>query len=213
VTLDEPDVQVIVADAHSPFRKGVRTHLGAPFTVVGEAGSVSELARLATTTDAALLLLDQMLPGGGLAAALEVAPPRAQVVVFAQEPHDEQVVEAVRLGVAGYLRKDIDGRRLGATLRAVVAGRPALDPSLVGALFEEIARRERTDRHLLHGGGRVLLTRRESDVALRLREGRSTSAIAADLGIADVTVRRHVSELMRKLRVESRAAAIELLRA
>jgi DNA-binding NarL/FixJ family response regulator len=211
VTPDEPKVQVIVADAHRPFREGVRAHLGFAFTVVGEAASVAELRRVATTTDAGLVLVDQALPGGSLAAALEVVPPRAKVVVFALAPHPEQVVEAVRLGVFGYLRKDIDGRALGAALRGVAAGQPALDPSLVGALFAEIARRGRSEQLLLHGGGHVVLTPREHDVALRLREGRSTRAIAAELGISDVTVRRHASELMRKLGAASRAEAIELL--
>jgi DNA-binding NarL/FixJ family response regulator len=212
VTLDEPNVQVIVADANRPFREGVRAHLGTAFTVVGEAASISDLKRVAAAaTNAALVLVDQALPGGGLAAALPIVPPRAKVVVFALAPHPEQVVEAVRLGVFGYLRKDIGGSVLGAALRGVVAGQPALDPSLVGALFAEIARRGRGEQLLLHGGGHVVLTPREHDVALRLREGRSTKAIATELGISDVTVRRHVSELTRKLGAASRAEAIELL--
>jgi DNA-binding NarL/FixJ family response regulator len=211
VTPDEPNVQVIVADAHRPFREGVRAHLGAAFTVVGEAASISELERVAGTTNAALVLVDQALPGGGLAAALEVVPSQAKVVVFALAPHPEQVLEAVRLGVFGYLRKDIGGSVLGTALRGVLAGQPALDPSLVGVLFAEIARRGRSEQLLLHGGGHVVLTPREHDVALRLREGRSTKAIATELAISDVTVRRHVSELTRKLGAASRAEAIELL--
>lgn len=211
MTLDEPNVKVMIADAHHAFREGVRAHLGFAFTVVGEAASVSELEQLAATTDADLVLIDQTLPGGGLAAALEVAPPGATIVVFAQEARHEQVIEALRLGVSGYLLKDIAGNQLGATLRSVVAGEPALDRSLVGALFDEIARREGAEQLVLLGGGHVLLTPREREVALRLREGRSTKAIAAELGISVVTVRRHVSELMRKLHVETRAAAITLL--
>jgi two-component system nitrate/nitrite response regulator NarL len=211
LTLDEPNVKVMIADAQRPFREGVRAHLGFGFRVVGEAASVSELEQLAATTTADLVLVDQTLPGGGLAAALEVAPSGAAIVVFAEQARDEQVIEALRLGVSGYLLKDIAGNQLGATLRGVVAGEPALDRSLVGALFDEIARREGSEQLVLLGGGHVFLTPREKEVALRLRGGLSTKAIAAELGISVVTVRRHVSELMRKLHVETRAAAITVL--
>jgi two-component system, NarL family, nitrate/nitrite response regulator NarL len=202
---------VIVADPQGPFREGVRASLGYGFAVVGQAASVAELAHVSATTDATLVLVDQTLPGGGLAAALHVVPPAAKVVVFANDANDDQAIEALRLGVSGYLLKDIPSSRLASTLRAVMDGEPALDASLIRALMNEIARPDRAAQLSVTGGTRVLLTSREKEVALLLRDGRSTSAIAAELAISAVTVRRHISDLMRKLRVGTRAAVIELL--
>lgn len=202
---------VIVADAHPPFREGVRACLGFGFVVVGEASTVAELAQVSAATDATLVLVDQTLPGGDLAAALDVVPPAAKVVVFANETRDEQVIEALRLGVSGYLLKDIPSSRLAMTLRAVMDGEPALDASLIRGLVHEIARPDGAAQLSLVCGRRVVLTSREKEVALLLRDGRSTSAIAGELAISAVTVRRHISDLMRKLRVGTRAAVIELL--
>ena len=131
--------------------------------------------------------------------------------MFANDANDDQAIEALRLGVSGYLLKDIPSGRLASTLRAVMDGEPALDASLIRALMDEIARPDRAAQLSVTGGTRVLLTSREKEVALLLRDGRSTSAIAAELAISAVTVRRHISDLMRKLRVGTRAAAIELL--
>jgi two-component system, NarL family, response regulator DevR len=204
-------IDVIVADPQGPFREGVRASLGYGFAVVGQAASVAELAHVSATTEATLVLVDHALPGGGLAAALDVVSPLAKVVVFANEANDEKAIEALRLGVSGYLLKDIRTSRLASTLRAVMDGEPALDASLIRALMNEIAQPDGAAQIPLAGGTRVLLTSREKEVALLLREGRSTSAIADELAISAVTVRRHISDLMRKLRVGTRAAVIELL--
>jgi DNA-binding NarL/FixJ family response regulator len=202
----------IVADAHGPFREGVRSHLEFGFTVVGEVGSVSELAQaVADTAKVDLVLISQTLPGGGLADAVDVIPPTAKFVVFADETRDENVLEALELGASGYLLKNIPAKRLDGTLRAVMGGEQALDRSVTGRLAEQIARRDRMKRFTLPTGERVVLTAREHEVAVLLLAGRSTRAIADNLGISAVTVRRHISVLMRKLCVSTRAAAVQLL--
>jgi two-component system, NarL family, nitrate/nitrite response regulator NarL len=204
-------IAVIIADGHRPFREGVRASLGGDFSIVGEAETVEELRLSTETALADVVLLDEDLPGGGLVAALEVAPPTARIVVFAQKPNDAHVIEALRLGVSGYLLKSIPGERLGETLRAVMGGEPALDRSLLGALVDEIARGYGRPHLSLPGGERVVLTRREQDVAGLLKTRLTTREIAAELGVSAVTVRRHISEIMRKLRVAKRRALIDAL--
>jgi DNA-binding CsgD family transcriptional regulator len=73
--------------------------------------------------------------------------------------------------------------------------------------------RRGADRRLALPGGPVTLTPRESEVGELLSEGLSTSEIADRLGVSPVTVRRHVGLLLQKVGVESREAAVELLRA
>jgi DNA-binding NarL/FixJ family response regulator len=92
-----------------------------------------------------------------------------------------------------------------------MGGERLVDRSLTGTLAEQIARRGLVQRLRLPTGERVVLTAREHEVAQRLAAGHSTKAIAEELGISVVTVRRHISLLMRKLRVASRAEVIQLL--
>lgn len=203
-------VDVLIADAHRPFREGLRASLGHDFYVVGEAANVAELEQLVNDTDASFVLIGQDLPGGGFRAALEFVPADARVVVFADEARDEDVIEAVQLGVAGYLLKSTPVRPVGAMLRAVLAGTPVVDRSLVQALVAEITRQAPIQR-LTVDGRRIALTPREQQVAAHLVDGRSTQEMADALGVSTVTARRHISGLMRKLQVGSRAAAVELI--
>jgi DNA-binding NarL/FixJ family response regulator len=201
----------IIADAHEAFREGVREHLGYDFLVVGEAGSVSELEEVAARTNATLVLIGHTLPGGGVAAAADVIPAAARLVVFADETRNDNVLEALELGAAAYLLKNLPATQLTTTLRAVMGGERLVDRSLTGTLAEQIARRGLVQRLRLPTGERVVLTAREHEVAVRLGAGHSTKRIAEELGISVVTVRRHISLLMRKLGVASRADVIQLL--
>jgi DNA-binding NarL/FixJ family response regulator len=202
----------IIADEQRPFREGVRSYLGYGFTAVGEAGSVSELAEaVAAAGQVDLVLISETLPGGGFAAAADVIPPTAKFIVFAAETRDETLFRALDLGASGYLLKNIPANRLDPTLRAVVGGEQAFDRSATIRLAEQIARRGRMKQLRLPTGERVILTAREHDVAVLLLRRCSTKVIADGLGISEITVRRHISVLMRKLRVASRAAAVQLL--
>jgi DNA-binding NarL/FixJ family response regulator len=204
--------RTIIADEHRPFREGVRSYLGFSFTSVGEAGSVAELAQaVAANPKVDLVLLSATLPGGDLAAAVELIPTTAKFVVFATETRDEELFEALALGASGYLLKNIPAIRLDPTLRAVMGGEQALDRTATVRLAEQVARRGRMKRLRLASGEQVILTAREHEVALLLLAGRPTKTIASELGISAITVRRHISVLMGKLGVATRADALQLL--
>jgi DNA-binding NarL/FixJ family response regulator len=204
--------RTIIADEHRPFREGVRSYLGFSFTSVGEAGSVAELAQaVAANPKVDLVLLSATLPGGDLATAIELIPTTAKFVVFATETRDEELFEALELEASGYLLKNIPAIRLDPTLRAVMGGEQALDRSATVRLAEHVARRGRMRRLSLPSGEQVILTAREHEVALLLLAGRPTKTIASELGISAITVRRHISVLMGKLGVATRADALQLL--
>jgi DNA-binding NarL/FixJ family response regulator len=90
-------------------------------------------------------------------------------------------------------------------------GELALARTLVAALVDEIVRAGKTDSVIMQDGRRFTLTPRERQVASLIEQGCSTTEIAAGLGISAVTARRHISELMRKLSVETRAEAVAVL--
>src|SRR5207244_12629917 len=92
-------------------------------------------------------------------------------------------------------------------------GWPAVSRRFVSGLLDELRRRGRRRTVVLAGKGRVALTAREWEVAELLLRAASTSDMATQLGVAPVTVRRHVGSVERKLGVSTRAEVVALLSA
>ena len=92
-------------------------------------------------------------------------------------------------------------------------GEPAVPRRFVSRLLDELRTRERRRSVVLDGKGRVALTAREWEVVELLLRSANTSEIATELGVAPVTVRRHVGSVERKLGVTTRAQVVELLTA
>ena len=210
-----PPVRVLVADADGASRAGVRLSLGAHgVDVCGEADSLGAAIELARREEPDVCLIDADLPGGGVAAAEGVlaAAPGTAVVMLAAAVDDERLLATVRAGARGYLLKDMDPARLPVALRGVLNGEAALPRALTGRLLEELraAERGRHASELSQLG--VELTRREREVLELLDQGLDTAQMSELLGISAVTVRRHVSHILRKLRAPDRGAALRLLR-
>lgn len=149
---------------------------------------------------------------GGIRATqlIRQASPDVAVILLAHTPNDDEFLQAVRAGAAGYLPESVPPERLPAIVDAVLRGEAAVPRTFVRRLFEELRTLGR--RSLQLGPGRAVeLTRRESEVLPLVRLGLSTRAIARRLGVADVTVRRHRSSLFAKLGVHSRQELLQLL--
>jgi DNA-binding NarL/FixJ family response regulator len=205
---------VLLADDHAPTRAGVRAALEAGgFRVCAEAVDAQEAVEAAVREQPDVCLLDIRMPGSGIAAAAEISSkiPDAAIVMLTVSHEEEDFFDALRAGASGYLFKDTDPRRLPVLLRGVIAGEGVLSPGLVVRLMEEFRERGRRRRLHLAGTRGVELTSREWEVLNLLRQGLSTAQIAKRLFIEEVTVRTHVSAILRKLRVPDRNAAIRLL--
>jgi DNA-binding NarL/FixJ family response regulator len=205
---------VLLADDHAPTRAGVRAALeGHGFVVCAEAADAASAIEAAERERPDVCLLDIRMPGSGIAAAATISSrlPETAIVILTVSHDDTDLFDALRAGAAGYLLKDTDPRRLPTLLASVIRGEGALSPGLVAKLIEEFRERGRRRRLPLHGSRGVELTSREFEVLDLLRQGLSTAEIASRLYIAEVTVRTHISAILRKLRVPDRRAAIELL--
>ena len=193
-----------------PVRAGVQLALESGGFVVCAAEATGPSAVAAAVRERPdICLLDVQIRGGGISAAAEIASrlPHTAVVMLTASQAPADVLEALSAGARGYLLLDIGADRLPAALRAVVAGEVALPRALVGVVVEELRRTRGTPlaparRTAAH------LTSREWEVLQLLRQGLVTSEIGARLFIADVTVRRHVGRVLRKLGVSSRAEAV-----
>jgi DNA-binding NarL/FixJ family response regulator len=151
------------------------------------------------------------MPGNGITAAAEISAqlPDTAVVMLTVSQNDDDLFAALRAGAVGYLLKDTDPERLPMALLGVLRGEGALPRTLVARLVEEF--RGRGKRRLSIGGKRkVELTPKEWEVLEGLRDGLSTEEIADRLYVSPVTIRTHVSAILKKLQVPDRAAAIRL---
>ena len=156
-------------------------------------------------------LLDIQMPGSGIRAAeaISVKVPDSAIVMLTVSRRDADLFDALRVGASGYLLKDTDPDRLPLALRGVLEGEAALPRHLVSLGIDDFRERGRR-RPLLKRRG-VVLTDREWEVLELMSDGLTTFEIADRLFIEPVTVRTHVSAILRKLRVSSRKAALQLI--
>jgi DNA-binding NarL/FixJ family response regulator len=210
-----PPIRVVVADDHAPTRALVGNALRANgFRVVGEASDAAGAVSAVMKTAPHLALLDIRMPGNGISAAAAIAEqrPETSIVMLTVSQDDDDLFGAIQAGASGYLLKGLDPERLPQALHAVLAGEASLPGTLVARLVTEFRARGR--RRFLGGTGRSgeRLTDREWEVLELVGEGLTTAQIAERLFIAKVTVRSHVSAILRKLRVPDRDAAARLVR-
>ena len=201
-------IRVLIVDDHRVVREGLQAFLDVQddLEVVGEAADGAEAVARAEALRPDVILLDLRMPGAdGVAALHELAargnPARVLVVTSFTEP--AAVLPAVRAGAAGYVYKDIDPPALAAAIRSVHLGHTLLHPDVARLL----AAGSPTD-----GAGR--LTPREREVLAEIGRGRSNREIARALGLAEKTVKTHVSAILAKLGVQDRTqAALHAVRA
>jgi DNA-binding NarL/FixJ family response regulator len=205
---------VVIADDHAATRAGLRRALnGDGFSVCGEAADAEAAVREAERHGPDLCLLDVQMPGGGIAAAatIKARRPETTIVMLTEAENDVELLDAVRSGAAGYLLKEMAPDRLPDALKDACTGAPAIPRRLVGNLLEEMRRRPNGAHPRLPGRANTQLSRREWDVLELLRDGDGTGEIARRLSLSPVTVRRHLSSVVRKLEVPDRQAAVRLL--
>jgi DNA-binding NarL/FixJ family response regulator len=205
---------VLIAAERLPTRVGLRLALEpeARCTEAADADSAVDAA-VRDRPDVCLLGLDRS--GQGLRVVNEIVTqvPSAAVILLTNKLDEEEFMAAVRAGASGYLTNSLDPARLPHVVAGAVRGEPAVPRRFVSRLLEELRTRERRRSVVLAGKGRVALTAREWEVVELLLRAATTSEIATELGVAPVTVRRHVGSVERKLGVTTRAEVIALLSA
>lgn len=213
-TVESRQAHVLIAAERLPTRVGLRLALEpeARCTEAADAQSAVEAA-VRDRPDVCLLGLD--LDGQGLRVVNEIASrvPSAAVILLTSRLDEEEFMAAVRAGANGYVTQNLDPARLPYVVRGALRGEPAVPRRFVSRLLDELRTREHRRSVVLADKGRVALTTREWEVVELLLRSASTSDIATQLGVAPVTVRRHVGSVERKLGVSTRAEVIALLTA
>jgi DNA-binding NarL/FixJ family response regulator len=206
--------RVLIADGDASTRMGLRVTLAAGgFVIAGEASDAQSALAVARAEQPELTLLVADLPGGGIAAAREVASllPGTRIVVLSRDPSGAELVAAVEAGASGYLGEDVSQSRLPTVLHGILAGEVALPRRFTQHLLDEMRGRD-VQRAAVDAHASTALTDREWEVLELLVDETPTGEMARRLGISQVTVRRHVSSLLAKLGLSSRAGVGELVR-
>ncbi|XVX21515.1 response regulator [Actinomycetota bacterium] len=207
-------IRVLLVDDDPLVRAGLTMILGgaADITVVGEAADGAEGVAAAASMSPDVVLMDVRMPRmDGLEATRRIlaaqsssarlAPTR--VVVLTTFDTDDLIVEALRVGAAGFLLKDTPPARLVESVRLAASGEPILSPSVTAQLITRVARPS-SDRSTRARAQLAELTPRELDVAMAVGQGMSNADIADELDMGLPTVKTHVTRLLAKLHAENR---------
>jgi DNA-binding NarL/FixJ family response regulator len=211
---DTEAIRVLVVDDHAVVREGIRHVLseGAGFSVVGEAQSGTEAVASAALLQPNVVVLDISMPGGsGLHAVGEILERVAGVRVLMLSVHEdvEYVLESVRAGAHGYLRKDSTPAELREAIRALHAGRTYFSPAMATQMAEAL-RRVSEPRTEAPAQATDVLTARERQILVHIAQGKTNKEIGAELGISTRTVEAHRDSLMRKLGIRTVAGLTRL---
>lgn len=206
-------MNILIADDHPLFRKGVRNLLQTTddLIVVGESSTGDETVQLAEKLQPDLILMDIRMPGlNGIEVTKIVKEryPRVEVLVLTMFRDDQSVLTAMQAGAKGYVLKDADEDELLLSIRMVGSGRAVFSSDIAGRMAHYFSARpaDMAEHPALSG-----LTRREQDILERIAEGDTNAQIGARLNISAKTVANNVSNLLNKLQVADRNEARAVL--
>jgi DNA-binding NarL/FixJ family response regulator len=205
-------IRVLVVDDDALVRAGLSMLLAGvkEIVIVGEAADGSEVAHAVAEHEPDIVLMDIRMPVlDGIAATRQILAdahePAPRVIVLTTFDADDYVFDALRAGASGFLLKDATPAELTAAVEIVARGEGLLSPSVTRTLIERFATiaEPRSDRPVL-----THLTDREREVLVLVARGLSNTEIAAELFLAEQTVKSHVSRVLSKLGVRDRAQAV-----
>jgi len=201
VMLNPHSIRILCVDDHRIVREGLALIIGRQpdMEVVGTASSGEEALELFARFKPDITLMDLNLRGmSGLDAikAIRLQESRARIVVLTMHNGEEYIHRALEAGAASYVLKDSLSDNLVGTIRDVYEGRHSLAPDVEARLAER--------------AGNAHLTPREVQVVELISQGMRNKEIAATLGISFETAQVHVKNILAKLKVQDRTAAVSV---
>lgn len=199
-------IRVMIADDHSLIREGLRQLLefDGSIKVVGEVANGVECLENLEKYDPEVLLLDINMPEmNGIEVLKKLKQNQSKVKVLILTVHNEldYLMNAVDIGVEGYIMKDSESSELKKAIRAVRDGENYIQSSLIPALNNRLMNRD-IDKDKV-----ASLTNRELEVLIQVANGMFNKEIATNLNISERTVKNHISNIFKKIEVSDRTQA------
>ena len=204
-TKHEP-IRVLIVDDHAIVRRGMRAYLAthADVELIAEAENGEQAVELVGELAPDVAFVDLLMPGlDGVETTRRIkqTSPTTQVIILTSHHRDEHVFPAIRAGALSYLLKEVGPEDLVEAVRRAARGEAMLAPRVATRMIEEV-------RGALGERPRVFdLTEREMEVLRFIAEAYDNRRIAAELGISEKTVKRHVSNILGKLHLADRTEA------
>ncbi len=202
-------MKIVLADDHVLFREGVGfvlEGLGVADLEVVAVGNFHQAEQvLRRQPDVGLVLLDLSMPGMDGLAGLQVLrrlTPDVPVIILTASEDPRHVRRAMEAGARGYITKTSSSESMLEGIRTVLDGRIYVSPSLTMAMPECEQRTTAKATAVLSQ-----LTPRQVDVLAMLRKGKSNKEIGRELNLAEITVKMHVTAILRVLGVQNRTQA------
>jgi DNA-binding NarL/FixJ family response regulator len=188
----------------------------ADFTVVGASHDATEAIEELTVILCDVLLLDSLDALRAIGVQVNVAENvgNAKIVLFGMEEDSEHFLEAVRLGISGYLPNDASSAQMIAAVKNAMQGEAICPPRLCKSLFEHVAKEFLPNSGKLEQGCHTVsdLTYRQRQLMALVAEGMTNKEIANTLHLSQFTVKNHIRRVMIHLRADSRHRAVDVIR-
>jgi two-component system, NarL family, response regulator LiaR len=198
-------IRVMIVDDHAVVRSGLGAFLAAAesLELVGEAENGEQAVVRSRSFRPDVILMDLMMPGmDGVTATKRIREenPAIQVIALTSFQEDEMVQNAMKAGAIGYLMKNVSTHELETAIRAAKDGKMTLSPEAAQALV----------RAIQHDAETESLTSREKEILKLMVEGLNNAEIAERIVVSLSTVKYHVSNILSKMGVDNRVAAIAM---
>ena len=185
-------------------------------SVVGEGSYPDSTTERIHSVETDLILLDCVGPTDKpeLICDLRESMPQIRVVLFGMDDDADMFLQAVRLGVNGYLLKDASAAELVDTVRTVAQGEAACPTKFCKVLFQALANETNQQAALAEqrAGMRFELTQRQRQLMSLVAMGMSNKEIAANLNLSEFTVKNHIYRVMKQVDADTRQEACHLIR-
>ena len=199
-------IHVCVVEDHPMMTEAICSTLmtDPDLEVSGTAGSSEELFELLQNKQPDVLILDLQLPGANgieIIKRLQQHKPVVPVLVFSNSIAPAHITSALQSGALGYLSKYAESGVFLEAVHTVAKGKAFLTPEISDILIKSL--HESTDTEAIQQ-----LTQREKEILNYLADGMNNAQIAERLNISPKTVRSHISNMMKKLNLNTRGALI-----
>ncbi len=203
-------IKVMLVDDQNLVRKGVRSllELSAEIVVVAEAADGMEAVRTIAQVNPDVVLLDMRMPqmsGLDVLLALSAAGTLPPTIILTTFDDDELVLAGIKAGARGYLLKDVALADLVNAIKTVAQGGSMVKPVVTQRLLKGLENLK-TDFYSLDRPDP--LTERETEILRLMAGGYSNKEIANSLGVAEGTIKNHVSNILSKMGVRDRTRAV-----
>lgn len=206
---DKP-IRLFLLDDHELVRRGLKDLLEQEddIEVVGESSLAKDAAARIPTILPDVAVLDARLPdGSGIEVCRDVRStnPEIAVIILTSYDDDDALFAAIMAGAAGYVLKQVRGTDLVDAVRRVANGQSLLDPAVTQRVLNRIREGRPEDDPL------SALTKQERRILTLIGEGLTNRQIAAEMFLAEKTVKNYVTQLLSKLGLERRTQAAVLV--